>query len=227
MRIAKFIATCGVCSRRDAEKLIAENRVKLNGNLVQTPATITMSSDVVMVDDKIIEPCEEVRLWVYYKPAGLVTTHKDEHGRPTVFENIKGLPRVISVGRLDLNSEGLLLLTNSGEMARKLELPINKFDRVYKVRAFGNPQKLINYGNKFNIDSIKYHFKSIKLLTDPILPNNWFEIVLQEGKNREIRRVFEHFNLQVNRLIRIKYANYELGDLRSGEVQEIKIVNSL
>lgn len=223
MRIAKFIASAGICSRREAESFISMGRVKLNGNVINSPAINVNQGDIVEFDGKPIQAADITRIWIYYKPVGLVTSHRDEKNRRTVFDQLKdtGLPRVISIGRLDLNSEGLLLLTNDGDFARKLELPINKFDRIYKVRAFGDPTALLKHGNYFNIEGLAYHFKSIKKLGSNDHKNNWFEIVLQEGKNREIRRVFEHFNLQVSRLIRTHYGKYSLGNLKPGEWTEV------
>lgn len=229
-RIAKFIAESGVCSRREAERVIAQGRVKLAGQVVQSPALNVSLDDVVEVDGKVVKPVEKPRLWLYYKPAGLITTHNDPQKRPTVFEALKNyLPRVISIGRLDLNSEGLLLLTNNGMLARKFELPESKIERVYKVRAHGNPSGLIKYFAKthiLKIDDITYNIKKIKLISEGS-SNSWFEITLAEGKNREIRKIFEHFTLKVNRLIRTQYGDYKLGDLKVGELREVSIVSYL
>lgn len=225
-RIAKFIADSGTCSRREAERLIAQGRVKLAGQVVTSPALNVSLDDIVEVDGKTIKPSETPRLWLYYKPIGLITTHNDPQGRPTVFKALKdSMPRVISIGRLDLNSEGLLLLTNSGTLAREFELPKNKIERLYKVRAYGNSTNLVNYFAKTNaitIKGINYIIKKIKLISKGNT-NSWFEIALTEGKNREIRKIFEHFALEVNRLIRIKYGNYDLGNMKPGDIKEIEI----
>lgn len=227
MRIAKFIANSGICSRRDAEKKILNGEVSVNGYAISSPAlNVTTEDDIKILGQSISE--QKTRLWVYYKPVGLVTSHKDEKSRDTVFSSLEGkLPRVISVGRLDLQSEGLLLLTNNGELARKFELPKNKFDRVYKIKAIGNANSLLSSGLEFVVDDIKYHFKSIEKLptkTYDSPPNTvWYKVILQEGKNREIRRVFSHFGLRIKRLIRLEYAGYKLADLKPGEFKEVDI----
>lgn len=230
-RIAKFIALAGICSRRQAEQLIAEGRVKIDGQVITSPAINIVKDNIVEVDGKKINAATEAKLWIYYKPVGLVTTHKDPQNRPTVFESLKlQLPRVISVGRLDINSEGLLLLTNNGELARKFELPENQLERVYKVRVFGNPQRLLNdisncKANFIDIDGIIYRPKSIKLISLPSKnkSNFWFKVTLTEGKNREIRKIFAHYGLQVSRLIRIQYGTYKLDDLAPGEFREVAV----
>lgn len=224
-KLAKVISNAGVCSRRDAEKLIENNQVKVNGSIINSPAERVDDNAVIEIAGKIINQQQAVRLWLYYKPVGLITTHKDTHGRDTVFANLPGLPRVISIGRLDLNSEGLLLLTNNGALARKFELPTSKIERVYKVRAHGSPKLLLkSYRNRSNIeiDQVVYSPKSIKLIKSTNA-NSWFEVVLTEGKNREIRKIFSHFELQVNRLIRIRYGNFLLGDLQPGQYKEVDI----
>ena len=223
-RIAKVIAGSGHCSRRDAEKLIAEGRVKINGVTIDTPA-IKVSDESITIDDKLINRQEKPRLFAYYKPVGLVTTHKDEQGRDTVFDKLpKHLPRVISVGRLDLNSEGLLLLTNNGELARRFELPSTGLKRIYRVRCFGHVQifELKKLWKGITIDGVNY--AGITVVVEKLDTNSWLRITLVEGKNREIRKVLKHFGLEVNRLIRIQYGNYELGDLKPGEVREVEIL---
>ncbi|MFK7968563.1 MAG: pseudouridine synthase [Rickettsiaceae bacterium] len=227
-RIAKFIATAGVCSRRQAEKMIADGRVKLDGKIITTPAINVGSENIIEIDNKIIQTAITPRIWLYYKPVGLITTHNDPQNRPTIFDSLKNLlPRVISVGRLDLNSEGLLLLTNSGALAREFELPQNKLERVYKVRAHGTISNLINYiapkkCHQITIDNVTYRPKKIKIISKGTT-NSWFEVTLTEGKNREIRKIFEYFSLKVNRLIRVKYGKYELGSLTPGEFKEVHI----
>ncbi len=226
MRIAKFIASCGVCSRRQAERLIEEGRVSVNGKLIDGPALNVSSDSAVLVDGKKINLILKTRVWLYNKPAGLVTTHSDEKGRRTVFDELKDkLPRVISVGRLDLNSEGLLILTNSGDFANKLELPSNKIERVYKVRAHSNHSKQLDIKNKkLIIDGVRYNPKEIKFLSEKG-SNAWYRVVLSEGKNREIRKIFEHFGFEVNRLIRVSFGKYELGNIKSGEFKEVFDIN--
>lgn len=219
-RIAKAISSAGVCSRRQAELLIAKGLVEVDGVLVASPATLVSDNEVIKVSGEIIKKIIEPKLWLYYKPVSLITTHIDPYGRATVFGNIVGLPRVISVGRLDLNSEGLLLLTNSGSLARLLELPSSKLERIYKVRAYGNDLKCITK-IKFpiTIDDIIYRPISIKLIQQG-KANSWFEVILAEGKNREVRKIFSHLGLKVNRLIRIKYGPFELGNLKPNEYKE-------
>lgn len=229
-RIAKFIAAAGVCSRRQAEEMILQGRVRIDGQTIHTPVITVTPENVVEVDGKIISLIEQTRLWLYYKPVGLITTHHDPQNRPTVFEVLKPyLPRVISVGRLDLNSEGLLLLTNSGTLAQELESPKNNFARVYKVRAYGKVSSLITYitqnkSRPLTIDNITYTPKSIRLISEGAT-NSWFEVILTEGKNREIRKIFEYFSLKVNRLIRVKYGKYDLGDLKPGEFKEVRMAS--
>lgn len=222
-RLAKLISNAGVCSRRDAEKLIFDGQVKVDGIVITSPATNVDSKSQIEVLGSLIVHSPKPRLWLYYKPVGLITTHKDPLSRKTVFEQLTGLPRVISVGRLDLNSEGLLLLTNNGDLAREFELPSNKLKRIYHVRAYGNPNVLLNSDYKnLEIGGIFYNPHSIKLLRNNST-NSWFEVILFEGKNREIRRIFEHFNLQVNKLIRIQYGDFKLGNLKPNEYREIFI----
>ncbi|WP_341792694.1 MULTISPECIES: pseudouridine synthase [unclassified Rickettsia] len=226
-RLAKAISNSGVCSRRDAEGLIIAGKVKVDGSIIVYPATNVNDDNQIEVSGTLINQQQGTRLWIYYKPVGLITTHKDPLARKTVFEELVGLPRVISVGRLDLNSEGLLLLTNSGDLARQFELPANKIKRIYKVRAYGNPQSLLN-GNYRNIkiNGIYYNPESIKLIQESTT-NSWFEVVLTEGKNREIRKIFEYFGLKVNRLIRTQYGNFTLDNLKAGEYKEVKYIKSL
>lgn len=224
-RIAKFMASAGLCSRRDAECWIIDGRVKVNGTVLTTPATLVGADDDVIVDGKRIKnKTQTPRLFVYHKPAGLVTTHRDEKNRPTVFEHLpKDLPRVISVGRLDLDSEGLLLLTTSGALARAMELPKNAQKRVYRVRVRGMPEEThrLQLERGVRIDGMKY--QPITMLVEGTKEgrNQWLTLTLREGKNREIRRIFEHFDLPVSRLIRIQYGNFYLDDLKPEEVAEV------
>ena len=222
-RIAKRIARAGICSRRDAEKLIATGQVKVNGQKLTTPAFKVNSTDKIEVGGKILSEPEPSRLWRFHKPIGLVTTHKDPEGRPTLFDKLpSNLPRVISIGRLDLNTEGLLLLTNDGELARFLELPQTGWMRRYRVRAFGDIEQteLDKLSKGIKIDNI--HYGPIEAQFDKKQGRNcWLTIGLREGKNREIKRVLEHLGLKVNRLIRLSYGPFQLGELTPGQVSEI------
>ncbi len=223
MRIAKFIARSGVCSRRTAEELILQKRITVNGDIVDNPAMNVDGSEKILVDGEKLPQIQDTRLWLYYKPVGLVTSHKDEKNRATVFENLpEGLPRVISVGRLDLNSEGLLLLTNNGELSRKLELPSNGWVRRYKVRVFGvvNPDKLKQLQKGVIVDGIEYG--SVKAeIESKQGANTWLMVALTEGKNREIRKIMKYLGLEVSRLIRLSYGPFQLGNLKRGEVKEV------
>jgi 23S rRNA pseudouridine2605 synthase len=222
-RIAKWLARAGVASRRDAEKMIAEGRVKVDGKVIGKPATFILPGMSVMVDNRQVAGAQRTRLFRYHKPDGLVTTHKDEKGRQTVFDALPpGLPRLISVGRLDLNSEGLLLLTNDGELARKLELPSNGWIRRYRVRVNGNVDEhaLAELGKGLVIDGVRYAPIDAGLDSRKGA-NAWLTVGLQEGRNREIRRVMEFLGLVVNRLIRTSYGPFQLGALPRGAVEEV------
>ncbi len=225
-RLAKRIAAAGVCSRREAEKLIEDGRVKVNGKTVATPAYNVVEGDAVSVNGKLLAAKEPTRLWLYHKPAGLVTTHKDPEGRPTVFDALpKTMPRVISIGRLDLNSEGLLLLTNDGALARKLELPATGWIRRYRVRVFGRITQEMLAEMKRGIVAGGIHYGSIEASIDSQQKeganNCWLTVALKEGKNREIRKVFEHFECQVSRLLRLSYGPFLLGSLPKGDIKEV------
>ncbi len=222
-RIAKFIARSGVCSRRQAEELILQQRVTVNGEVIESPAFNVEGNEKILIDGEKLPAQEQTRMWIYYKPSGLVTTHKDEHDRPTVFDNLPaGLPRVISIGRLDLNSEGLLLLTNSGELSRKLELPSNGWSRRYKVKVHGklDKNKLSSLEQGIEIDGIRYGSIKVEIESEQGT-NAWLSVTLQEGKNREIRKVMKFIGLDVARLIRLSYGPFQLGSLKKGEVREI------
>ena len=224
-RIAKIIAHAGLCSRRDAEKWIEQGRVMVNNHLITTPATLVDETDTIAVDGKIIQTKQTPRLWCYHKPVGLVTTHKDPAGRPTVFDNLpKNLLRVISVGRLDLNSEGLLLLTNDGELARSLELPSRGWKRKYRVRIHGKitPEIISKLKKGITIEGIRYAPTIVEIEPNQSQgTNQWILVTLTEGKNREIRKIMAHFGFKVSRLIRIAYGPFQLGNLPTGEVREI------
>ncbi|MFM9863651.1 MAG: pseudouridine synthase [Micropepsaceae bacterium] len=222
-RIAKVLARAGVCSRRDAERLIAEGRVTVDGEKLSTPAFKVKAGAKITVDGKPVKEPERVRLFRYHKPKGLVTTHRDEKGRATVFENLpSGMPRVISIGRLDYNSEGLLLLTNDGELARKLELPSSGWIRRYRVRVFGKlvQADLDRLLKGIEIDGVKYHPIEAKLDRQQG-GNAWATLALKEGKNREVRRLMEHIGVKVNRLIRVTFGPFHLGQLKEGDADEI------
>lgn len=222
-RLAKFMARSGVCSRRDAEELIKQKRVTVNGEIIDTPAYNVEGTEKILLDGEKLPEIEQTRLWLYHKPAGLLTTHKDTEARATVFEHLPiGLPRVISVGRLDLNSEGLLLLTNNGELSRKLELPENGWSRRYKVRVHGfvNKNKLADLAKGATIDGINYGPVKVELESQNGT-NSWLVVTLSEGKNREIRKLMKSIGLEVARLIRLSYGPFQLGSLKKGEVREV------
>ncbi|HEX5321876.1 MAG TPA: pseudouridine synthase [Stellaceae bacterium] len=222
-RIAKVLARAGLCSRRDAERWIAEGRVALDGTVLTSPAVTVTEASEIRVDGKPLPERERPRLWRYHKPVGLVTTHRDEKGRPTVFGALpKELPRLISVGRLDLNSEGLLLLTNDGELARRLELPETGWLRRYKVRVHGAPEpaRLAALAKGVRIDGVNYG--PIRAEFERQQGSNaWLALSLREGRNREVRRVLEHLGLSVTRLIRLSYGPFQLGHLERGAVEEV------
>ncbi len=222
-RIAKRLARAGLCSRRDAERWITEGRVAVNNTVLTSPACVVRPGDIVQVDGKVIPEPEPARLWRYYKPSGLVTSARDEKGRATVFERLPPeLPRVVSIGRLDLTTEGLLLLTNDGELARFLELPATGWTRRYRVRVFGevNEVQLAGLAKGPTIEGVKYG--PIEAIFDRVQGRNaWLSVSLKEGKNREIRKVMESLGLQVNRLIRVAYGPFQLGKLEEGGVEEV------
>ena len=222
-RIAKVMARAGLCSRRDAERWIADGRVSVDGKVLTSPAITVGSENKILVDGTPLPTAAETRLWRYHKPPGLVTSHSDPQGRPTVFERLpKGMGRVISVGRLDLNSEGLLLLTNDGELARRLELPSTGWQRRYRVRAYGvvNEDRLTALAKGVTVAGVKYGPIEAKL-ESTAGRNSWLNVALSEGKNREIRKVLEHLELNVNRLIRVSYGPFHLGKMGRGEVLEV------
>jgi 23S rRNA pseudouridine2605 synthase len=222
-RIAKYLSRAGVASRRDVERMLAEGTIKLNGKTVTHPATFISAGDVVQVNGKVVDQPDRTRVWRYHKPEGLVTTHKDPEGRPTVFEKLRlQLPRVVSVGRLDLTSEGLLLLTNDGGLARQLELPATGWLRRYRVRVFGVPNEsaLKALAKGVTVDGVRYG--PIEAEVDAKKGDNtWLTVSLREGRNREIRRVMAHLGLSVSRLIRIAYGPFQLGTLERGGIEEI------
>jgi 23S rRNA pseudouridine2605 synthase len=222
-RIAKRLARAGVCSRREAERWIALGRVAVDGRVLTTSAVVVTEEATVTVDGKPVASAAPSRLWRYHKPRGLVCTHRDPEGRPTVFDRLPpDLPRLISVGRLDITSEGLLLLTNDGGLARRLELPANGWLRRYRARAHGavEPGRLAALAEGVTVDGVRYGPMEARL--DRTQGSNaWLTISLAEGKNREVRRVLEHLGLSVSRLIRIAFGPFQLGQLARGEVSEI------
>ncbi len=224
MRVAKAIAHAGLCSRRDAEAWIAAGRVAVNGRVLATPAHVVGPGDKITVDGKPLPEPEATRLWRYYKPRGLVTSHKDPQGRKTVFEALPpGLPRVVSVGRLDINTEGLLLVTTDGALARHLELPSTGWLRRYRVRAHGRVTQdaLDRLRQGVALDGVRYG--PVEAHIDREQGSNlWLTISLHEGKNREVKRIAEHLGLTVNRLIRVSFGPFALGDLAEGAVEEVK-----
>lgn len=224
MRIAKALARAGLCSRREAERWIAEGRVSVNGRKIDSPALDVGPKDRISVDGNPLPVAEPTRLWRYHKPKGLVTTHRDPQGRPTVFDALpKTLPRVISIGRLDFNSEGLLLLTNDGALARHLELPATGWLRRYRVRAYGHVTQadLDRLKEGIEIDGVKYGPVEATLDTEKG-DNAWITIALREGKNREVRNILSALGLTVNRLIRVSFGPFQLLELKPGDVENVR-----
>ena len=223
-RIAKILSRRGVCSRREAEKLILQGKVTVNGTLISTPALNLKETDVIIVNGKTVGQEQQTRLWRYHKPLDLVTSTKDEKGRITVFETLPDhMPKVMSIGRLDINSEGLLLLTNDGQLKRNLELPSTGWVRKYRVRVKGRPTEEAVNPLKNGIKIGREHFKPMDINIDKQQgANAWLSISIREGKNREIRRALEYVGFSVNRLIRVGYGPFRLLDLKPGEVVEVK-----
>ena len=224
MRIAKAMARAGLCSRRDGERWIADGRVCVNGRVLTTPGVEVGPADRILVDGQPLPAAGPAQLWRYYKPRGLVTTHADPEGRPTVFDALPpDLPRVVSIGRLDFNTEGLLLLTNDGALARHLELPATGWLRRYRVRAHGRVTQSDLDGLKegVTIDGVRYG--GIEAAIDSVQAGNmWLTIGLREGKNREVRRILGSLALEVNRLIRVSYGPFQLMDLEPGAIEAVK-----
>jgi 23S rRNA pseudouridine2605 synthase len=223
-RIAKMIARAGLASRREAEQWIADGRVAVNGEVITSPALNISPNDRVSVDGKPLPMRERTRLFLYYKPRGLLTTRSDPQGRPTIFGALsKDLPRLISIGRLDLNTEGLLLLTNDGGLARVLELPETGWLRRYRVRAHGKvtQQQLDSLRRGVEVDGVRYG--PIEAALDRQQGANvWLTFAMREGKNREVKNVLGHLGLEVNRLIRVSFGPFQLGELKEGEIEEVK-----
>lgn len=225
-RIAKLLARAGVASRREVERMIAEGRVALDGRVLDTPATIIPSLRGVTVDGQPVKAADPTRMWLFHKPAGVITATRDPsgQGRPTIYDRLpRELPRVVPVGRLDINTEGLLLLTNDGELKRTLELPRTGLERTYRVRVYGQvtQEALEGLSEGVEVEGVRYGpiDANIERRTGA---NLWLEMTLTEGKNREIRRVLEHLGVRVSRLIRTSYGPWRLGDAPVGAVVEVK-----
>jgi 23S rRNA pseudouridine2605 synthase len=222
-RIAKVIARAGICSRREAERLIEEGRVRLNGTVLKSAAVNVTAKDLITVNGKPLPQKEETKLWRYHKPAGLVVSNNDPEGRPTIFEKLRQqLPRVLSIGRLDINTEGLLLLTNDGELARYLELPATGWIRRYRVRAYGRVDEagLQKIAKGVEIDGVKYGPVEAKIEKSQG-DNVWLTIAIREGKNREVKKICEYLGLKVNRLIRTSFGPFALDDMARGAIEEV------
>jgi 23S rRNA pseudouridine2605 synthase len=223
-RIAKVMARAGLCSRREAEAWIAAGRVAVNGKAIDSPALDLTPHDRITVDGEPLRQRERTRLFLYHKPRGLLTSHGDPKGRPTIFAALpQGLPRLVSVGRLDLNTEGLLLLTNDGGLARTLELPATGWLRRYRVRAHGRVRQdeLARLHGGITIDGIRYGSIEARLEREQGA-NSWLTFAMREGKNREVKNVLGHLGLAVNRLIRVSFGPFQLGDLPEGALEEVK-----
>jgi 23S rRNA pseudouridine2605 synthase len=222
-RIAKRLARAGLCSRRDAERWIAQGRVKVNGEVLATPACVVTDQSRIEVDGKPLPQADRPRLWRYHKPPGELVTARDPQGRKTIFESLPAaLPRTIAVGRLDFNSEGLLLLTNDGGLARRLELPANGWIRRYRARVHGavDPARLAALAKGITIEGV--HYGAVQASLDRQQRSNaWLDIALAEGKNREVRKILAHLELPVVRLIRVAFGPFHLGELERGAVDEI------
>ena len=223
-RVAKVLSRAGIASRRNAERMIKDGRITVNGLKILNPALNISQSDAIFVDGKPIRSPEPPRLWIYYKPVGLITTEKDKKERPTVFGNLPNtLPRVMSVGRLDMNSEGLLLLTNDGAIKRKLELPSHGWLRQYRVRIKGRPTDKEFDPIRSGLTLHHQQFRPITVTIDRQMgANAWLSMGLREGKNREIRKVLESLGYKVNRLIRISFGPFQLKKLKPGDLQEVR-----
>lgn len=224
-RIAKVLARAGVASRREVEKLIEAGRVAVDGKKIISPALNVTDKNVITLDGQPVAAAAETRVWRYHKTAGTLTTNRDPQGRPTVFEKLPPeMPRVVSIGRLDFNTEGLLLLTNDGELARHMELPKNAWLRHYRVRVYGDvtAAKLKSLENGVEIEGVRYEPIKAEMETEKAEgANKWLSVSIREGKNREVRKVMEHIDLQVTRLIRVSFGPFQLGKLTRGAIEEV------
>jgi 23S rRNA pseudouridine2605 synthase len=232
VRLNKAMSMLGLCSRREADRLIVSGHVSVNGTVVIELGSRVASGDTISLttgESMMFNNMPIRRMWIYCKPVGLVTSHRDPSGRATVFNDVasKISERVISIGRLDINSEGLLLLTNSGEIARYAELPSTALERRYKVRIFGElgDDVVAQLTRGVTVHGMRYAPMKIRRLRDTTGKNSWIECILTEGKNREIRRLFTHFGISVNRLIRTHYGPYTIGNLKPGEIREVKCLS--
>jgi 23S rRNA pseudouridine2605 synthase len=226
-RIAKMLARAGVASRREIERMIADGRVTLNGEKVETPATLLKSLHGIAVDGQLVKQAEPTKLFLFHKPEGCLTAERDFSGRKTIYDVLpKDLPRLMPIGRLDLNTEGLLLLTNDGEFKRQMELPSTGVERTYRARCFGDisQAQLEELIHGIEIEGVRYG-KIDANLERRTGRNGWLEMTLTEGKNREVRRVLEHFGLEVSRLLRTRYGPFVLGDMAPGDVGEVRRVD--
>ena len=222
-RVAKRIARAGLCSRREAERWVAAGRVAVDGKTLESPAFNVAPGAVVTIDGKLIRDAEPTRLWRFHKPAGTLTTNRDPQGRQTIFDVLPAdLPRVLTVGRLDFNSEGLLLLTNDGDVARRLEHPKTGWRRRYRVRVHGtvDEDRLASLARGITVEGVRFGPIDARLEREQ-RANAWLSVSLSEGKNREVRRICEHLGLQVTRLIRVSYGPFQLGNLPRGEAIEV------
>lgn len=223
-RVAKYLARAGIASRREVEAMIERGEVRINGKKLTTPAFKVTGRENITVNNKRVKPLEPVRVWRYHKPSGLITTTNDPEGRATIFEQLpKALPRTVTIGRLDLTTEGLLLLTNDGGLARAMELPKTGFHRHYRARAHGSitQDQLDTLKDGITLEDGTRFGSIIAELERETGTNNWINVELTEGKNREVRKALEYLGLQVNRLIRTHYGPFELEDLRPGAIEEV------
>ncbi len=224
-RIAKYLSRAGICSRRDAERLIDEGRIRVDGEIITNPATFVSDANVIKVDNGSVGKKQPIRLFLFHKPVGLITTTNDPQGRPTIFDVLpRTMPRVLSVGRLDLNTEGLLLLTNDGALKRELELPSTGWIRSYRVRVKGAvyEDRLQKLRRGLRYEGVQYAPMDVRLEKAQEAANVWLTVSLAEGKNREIRKAFEAIGCQVNRLIRTSYGPFKLGKIKRGQIIEVK-----
>jgi 23S rRNA pseudouridine2605 synthase len=222
-RVAKRIARSGFCSRRDAERLIATGRVAVDGQVLSSPAVTVTDANRVTIDGEPLPQAEQARLFRYHKPAGVLTAARDPEGRPTIYDRLpEELPRLMPIGRLDMSSEGLLLLTNDGELKRRLELPATGWLRRYRVRVHGRIDESRLEALKDGIALDGFQYGPIQAKLDRVQGSNaWLTVALREGKNREIRRVLEHFGWPVSRLIRLSFGPFQLGGLAAGSIEEV------